>query len=166
MLALKVHKGKRPNTKFGSFWIPIVNWRTARIHLRNWSTTMARLRAVHYLTMVSVPDRHPVFVGVDFTARFGTAVKYLPFVPLRDVDQGILAALKPLSSALSEALHHLGQGYFIGKREVGMPPAEYPEMVLGADLPGNCIKWTKDIRLLMRSDTREKLRRKSHGESE
>jgi hypothetical protein len=166
MLALKVHKGKRPNTKFGSFWIPIVDWRSARIHLRNWSTTMARLRAVHYLTMVSVPGRHPVFVGVDFTSRFGTAVKCLPFVPLRDVDQGILAALKPLSSALSESLHHLGQGFLIGKREAGMPPAEYPEMVLGADLPGNCIKWTKDIRLLMRSDTREKLRTKSHGEPE
>ena len=166
MLALKVHKGKRPNTKFGSFWIPIVDWRTARVHLRNWSTTMARLRAVHYLTMISVPNRHPVFVGVDWSVRFGTAVKHLPFVPLCDIDQGILAALKPLSSTLSEALHHLGQGYLVGKRDLGMPRAEYPEMVLGADLPGNCIKWTKDIRLFMRSDTRERLRRKSHGETD
>jgi hypothetical protein len=166
MLALKVHKGKHPNTKFGSFWIPIVDWRTARIHLRNWSTTMARLRPVHYLTMVSVPNRHPVFVGVDFTSRFGTAVKCLPFVPVRDLDQGILTALKPLSAALSASLQHLGQGFLIGKRGAGMPPAEYPEMVLGADLPANCIKWTKDIRLLTRSDTREKLRRKPHAESE
>jgi hypothetical protein len=116
--------------------------------------------------MISVPNRHPVFVGVDWSVRFGTAVKHLPFVPLSEIDPGILAALKPLSSTLSEALHHLGQGYFIGTREAGMPPAEYPEMVLGADLPGNCIKWTKDIRLLLQSDTREKLQRKSHGETE
>ena len=108
MLALKVHKGKRPNTKFGSFWIPIADWKTARIHLRNWSKTMARLRAVHYLTMISVPNRHPVYVGVDFSARFGTAVKYLPFAHLRDIDQSILEALKPLSRPLSDDLRHLG----------------------------------------------------------
>ena len=106
---------------------------------------MARLRAVHHLTMISVPSRHPVFVGVDWSVRFGTAVKHLPFVPLCEIDPGILAALKPLSSTLSEALHHLGQGYLVGRREAGMPQAEYPEMVLGADLLGNCIKWTKDI---------------------
>jgi len=167
MLALKIHKRKHPNTKFGSFWIPIVDWRTARIHLKNWSMTMARLRPVCYLTMVRVPNRHPVFVGVDWTARFGTSPKRLPFTPLRDIGQSILGALKPLSSTLSDAIHHVGQGYHIfGPRGVGMPMAEYPEMVLGADLTAGCIKWTKDIRLLIRNDTRERLRRKSHGETE
>jgi hypothetical protein len=166
MLALKVHKGKHPNTQFGSFWIPIVDWRTARIHLKNWSTTMARLRAVRYLTMISVPNRHPVFVGVDWSARFGIAVKHLPFVPLCEIEQSVLATLKPLPAALPEAWHHVGQGFRIGARGAGMPSAEYPEMVLGADLPDRCIKWTKDIRLLVRSDTRERLRSKSHDETE
>lgn len=166
MLALKVHKGKHPNTKFGSFWIPIVDWRTARIHLKNWSTAMARLRPVHYLTMISVPKRHPVFVGVDWSARFGISLKHLPFIPLCDVEPSVLAALKPASSTLSEVLQHVGQGFHIFDTEIGMPRATYPEMVLGADLPGGCIKWTKDIRLLTRSDRREKLRGKSHGETE
>jgi hypothetical protein len=155
MLALKVHKGKHSNTKFGSFWIPIVDWRTARIHLKNWSTTMARLRAVRYLTMIRVPNRHPVFVAVDWSSRFGIPLKQLPFVPLCDIEKSVLAALKPLPSALPEAWNHVDQGYFIGARGAGMPSAEYPEMVLGADLPDHFKKWTKDIRLLMRGDTRE-----------
>jgi hypothetical protein len=164
MLALKVHKGKRPNTKYGSFWIPIVDWKTARIHLKNWSTAMARLRPVHYLTMISVPKRHPVFVGVDWSARFGISLKHLPFIPLCDVEPSVFAALKPASASLSDVLQHVGQGFHIFDTEIGMPLATYPEMVLGADLPGGCIKWTKDIRLLTRSDTREKFRsRDSHG---
>src|ERR1700692_5064571 len=81
MLALKLHKRRYPNTKRGSFWIPIVDWRSTRTHLRNWTRTLA---PVHYVTLISVPKRHPVFVGVDWTAR--TVLPWaLPLVALRDV---------------------------------------------------------------------------------
>ena len=66
MLAFKLHKGKHPNTRRGSFWIPIVDWRTARTHVRNWAKTLA---PVHYLTLISIPKNHPVYVGVDWSVR-------------------------------------------------------------------------------------------------
>ena len=119
-----------------------MDWRTARIHLKNWSREMARLRPVNYVTMISVPSRHPVFVGLDWIERLDTPPKQLPFVPLCDIERSILVALK---------------------QEIGTP--QTPEMVLGADLPRRCIKWTKDIRLLMRGDTREKLQKRFDGES-
>lgn len=163
MLALKVHKGRRPNTKRGSFWIPIVDWRSTRTHLRNWTRTLA---PVHYVTLINVPKRHPVFVGVDWTVR--TVLPWpLPFVPLRDVEQTLLAALKPLTSRVTDGLILVGQTFFtFGPKEIGSVLATYPEMVLGADLPRHCIKWTKNIRLLTRGDTREKLRKKVSRQKE
>ena len=164
MLALKLHKGNHPTTKLGSFWVPIVDWRSARIHLKNWSRT---LPAVQHVTMISVPNRHPVFVAVDWSTRHILSVpaKQLPFVPLCDIKKKILTALKPLKARRPATLHHVGQGYYIhGPQEAGTPAAEYPEMILGADLPRGCIKWTKDIRLLMQGDQRERLRKKSEQE--
>ncbi len=163
MLALKLHKGKYPNTKRGSFWIPIVDWRSAPTHLRNWTRTLA---PVHNLTLISIPNRHPVFVGVDWTVR--TVLPWpLPFVLLRDVEQTLLAALKPLTSRISDGMICVGQTFFtFGPREIGSVLATYPEMVLGADLPRHCIKWTKNIRLLMRGNTRENLREKADRQKE
>jgi hypothetical protein len=163
MLALKVHKGKYPNTKRGSFWIPIVDWRTARTHVRNWTKTLAPIR---YVTLIRLPNRHPVFVGVDWSVRIGLP-KQLPFVPLCDVEQTLLGALKPLTSRLSDGLILVGQTFFtFGPREIGSVLATYPEMVLGADLPRHCIKWTKNIRLLTRGNTRENLRNKADRQNE
>jgi hypothetical protein len=163
MLALKLHKGKHPNTRRGSFWIPIVDWRSARIHLKNWTSTLA---PVHYLTMISVPNRHPVFVGVDWSVRI-VLPRQLPFVPLRDVEQTLLAALKPLTSRVVDGLIWVGQTHFtFGPKEIGSVLATYPEMVLGADLPRHCIKWTKNLRLLTRGNKRETLRKKATRQKE
>lgn len=163
MLALKLHKGKSPNTKRGSFWIPIVDWGTARTHVRNWAKTLA---PVHYITLISVPKNHPVFVGVDWSVRIVLPTQ-LPFVPLCDVEQTLLAALKPLTSRASDGLIWVGQTFFtFGPREIGSVLATYPEMVLGADLPGHRIKWTKNIRLLTRGNARENLRKKADRQEE
>jgi hypothetical protein len=163
MLALKLHKGRYPNTKRGSFWIPIVDWRTARTHLRNWTRTLA---PVHYVTLISIPNRHPVFVGVDWTVR--TVLPWpLPFVPLCDVEPTVLAALKPLTSRILDDWIWVGQTLFtLGPKEIGSVLATYPEMVLGADLPTHCVKWTKNIRLLTRGNTRENLRKKADRQKE
>jgi hypothetical protein len=153
MLAIKLHKGKHPNTRRGSFWIPIVDWSAARTHIRSWSRNLA---PVYYITLVRVPDSHPVFVGVDWSIR-PAHPRWLPYVSMRDVKQSVLAALKPLPARVTSRAIWIGEQPFLtfGPREAGELLTSYPEMVLGADLPRRCIKWTKDIRLLTRSDTRE-----------
>lgn len=174
MLALKIHKNKRPNTNHGTFWIPIVDWGSAKIHLRNWSKLLANYK-VKYITLIRIPKHHPVFFAVDYTVkeiiepenlpqrgRPKFSPMRLPFVPLESIDKELLATLKPLTYRLPEILHHVGQHYsIIGPEEIGHPLSEYPELILGEDLPKSCIKWTKDIKLLIRGDKRDKLRKKS-----
>jgi hypothetical protein len=90
--------------------------------------------------------------------RCGTPPKELPFVPLCDVEQSILATLKAFASGLPGSLYYIGQQHVIlGAAKAGDPLAFYPEMLLHADLPRHCAKWTKDIRLLTRGDRRKKL---------
>ena len=167
MLAFKVHKDKTPNVRFGTFWIPIVDWNSSQIHLRNWWKTMARSYPIRYLTLISIPKQHPVYFGSDWAARMGfwfegLSIKELPFVPLVEIEQDILKVLKPLDKKLPN-----GRYDFVSviihddSAVVGMPLATLPELVLGADLPRSHIKWTKDIRLLTRGDKRQNLRKKA-----
>jgi hypothetical protein len=138
--------------------MPIVDWRSTRTHLRNWAGTLA---PVHYITLINVPKSHPVFVAVDWTVR-AFLPRPLPFVPLREVEQSVLASLKPLTAKAADGWIWVGQTFYtLGPREIGSVLATYPEMVLGADLPKHCIKWTKHMRLLTRGNTRETLRKKA-----
>ena len=162
MLAIKLHKTKRPNTGMRTYWIPIIDWNTAKIHISNWCTTLEHPKrggkGVNYITMVKIPRDHPVFLKVDWAAMWGIRVKDLSFVPLNEIEQEIIDALKPLEHRLSEGLHHVAQGYLVSgdSTEVGKPTSTFPELILGAPLPKAYIKWTKDLRLLFRGDTRER----------
>jgi hypothetical protein len=123
---------------------------------------MVRSHSIRYLTLIGIPKQHPVFVGVDWTSRGDVKPKELPFVPLIEIEQRILNALKPLDKNLPDDCHYVGQNYvLLGDVEAGTPLAQWPELVLGADLPCSHIKWTKDLRLLIRRDKRRDLRRKA-----
>jgi hypothetical protein len=122
---------------------------------------MSRRKPRRYITLISVPHRHPVFVAVDWSVYAWIPPKERPFVQLCEVEQSILATLKPLTLRLPESAYYIGQNHtLLDSVEAGESLASYPEMVLGADLPCECIKWTKDIRLLTRGDRRKKLREK------
>lgn len=166
MLALKVHRDKKPNIGRGTFWIPIVDWRSAKVQLSTWYRILSHKR-MHHVTLARIPDDHPVFVGVDWTARIclGLRPKTMPFKPMREIESAVLNALKPLKKALAKGeVVHVGQGYLVpGPWEAGRPLAECPELVLGAALPKAQIKWTKDIRLLLRGDKRDQSRRKARS---
>jgi hypothetical protein len=161
MLAFKWHKDKSPNTRRGSFWIPVLDWKSACIHLSNWRRTLALNRTIRYLTLVSIPKRHPVFVAVDWGTRPAGKPSDLPFVPMCEVEQEALAALKPIEKRLEDGMIWVGQGLvLLDSPEIGLPLAGWPELVLGADLPRAKVKWTKDIRVLFRGDSRQRRRGK------
>lgn len=162
MLAFRMHRDKDPNIRRGSFWIPVVDWRSARIHLSNWYRTLALNRTIRYLTLITIPKNHPVYVGVDWSCRPTCKPSELPFVQLGDVEHETLAALKPIEKRLKDGAIWVGQGLVIlDPPEVGLPLVGWPELVLGANLTRGNVKWTKDIRLLIKGDIRRKLRGKA-----
>ena len=160
MLALKLHKTKRPNIGAKTFWIPIIDWRTARIHLSNWYKTLdhPKGKGINYITMAKIPKDHPVVLHVDWAVKYGTRINELPFVPMAQIETEIIDALKPLQDRLGEGLYHVGQGYIVFGEDLdpGRPVSEFPELILGAELPRSCVKWTKDVRLLFRGDKRQR----------
>jgi hypothetical protein len=161
MLAFKWHKDKRPNTRRGSFWIPVVDWKSARIHLSNWRRTLALNKTIRYLTLVTIPKRHPVFVAVDWGCRPAGKPSDLRFLPMCEVEHEALAALKPVEKRLNGGAIWVSQGLvLLDSPEVGLPLVGWPELVLGADLARTNVKWTKDIRTLARGDTRQRRRGK------
>ena len=149
MLAVKLHKGKKPWLGKGSHLIPIVSWELDKIRIKSWlhilnedvkkgwmPKTKARYRyPIRYITLVKIPDEHPVCLFLSWLERqfLGMEIK---FTPLRDIPEERKKALM--------------------ERDKEGPSHWQPEMILGAPLPESCIVWTKDIRLLFEGDKRRK----------
>ncbi len=162
MLALKLHKTKRLNLGAKTYWIPIVDWKTAKVHISNWYATLQHPKrggkGVNYITLINIPRDYPVCLKVDWSVPVGVPIDALPFVPFREIETKLIDTLRPLDSKLEDCAYHIGQGFVIlgDGTQVGEPLASHPELIVGAPLPNLC-KWTKDIRLLFRGDTRKKM---------
>jgi hypothetical protein len=141
LLAVKLHKRKRPWLGFESYLLPVARWDIADRHIRSWMHTLTRGRGaknpwwpndqIHYLTLVKVPDDHPVKIYVSWGARYLQQDED-PFRPLREWDPEVKEAIGSWDP------------------ENGEPYCFEPEMILGAPLAPKHILWTKDIRLLRR----------------
>ena len=63
MLAVKLHREKKPWLGKGSYLIPIVSWGTGRGQILNWINILNRekkYKPVRFITLVKIPDSHPV----------------------------------------------------------------------------------------------------------
>lgn len=138
MLAVKLHKHKKPWLGKGSHLIPILNWKTGKVHITRWinlldyhndSNPNNRIR---YITLVKIPDDHPVFLAEDWSDK----IVYSLFGGIE---------FKPLSSISQEI-----------KKFIMEETDLVPEIILGKPLPQSCIKWTKNIQLLYRSNKNPK----------
>ena len=135
MLAVKLHKHKRPWLGKGSHLIPILSWKTGKVHIKRWINLLDYQNEsrpnnkIRYITLVKIPDDHPVFLASDWGDK-------IIFVHLFG---GI--EFKPLSAISHEI-----------KRFIMEVPDLEPEIILGKSLPPSCIKWTKNIQLLYKSN--------------
>ena len=131
MLAVKLHEEKKPFLGKFSYFIPILNWEIQKTQIKNWiSLLQDRLtgkKKINYITLVKIPDDHPVFIGSDWMDKALFGLKFLPLKEIPDVYKDRV----------------LGDGDFFSDQS-----AMVPELILGKRLPKSCIKWTKDIRLL------------------
>jgi len=155
VLAVKLHKRKTPYLGRGSFLVPIRTWLSGKIHVKNWICLLERFNqgrpnnAVRYISLVKIPDSHPVFLGLDWSVKM---IQGVEFTELAQIDDAIKQALD--LAPFTRKSRFTAPKFVVHNLVPGRPIVEYPELILGCALPASFIKWTKDVRLLYRGDTR------------
>jgi len=143
MLAVRLHKKKRPQLNKHTFLIPIMSWKTGRVQILSWIRTLNTQNknnpnnAIRFITLVKIPDNHPIVLLEDYGQRVMYKMVY-PDSKITDLD------FKPLKKHSEEVKKEIMNG----------DPLALPEVILGEALPKSCIKWTKDINLLYKGDTK------------
>lgn len=143
MLAVKMHKRRRPWLGVGSFVVPVISWATAKRQISYWSYELTRGKGaknpswtndqINYLTLVRIPDAHPVKLYRCWSERVFDPQH--EFIALRDLDPSLR--------------HEIGAW-----DDMHGPACSCPELILGMALPRSALIWTKDIRLLYKTRKR------------
>lgn len=158
MLAIKLHKNKEPWLGKSSFLIPIASWETGKFHIKNWirllqerprfhGKKLIQNNRINNITLVKIPEEHPVIIFHSPTSKMGVNLKNPDFPKLKNHGE------------------FLEDGYWWDDNRQRLklsfedgPADTWPEMILGKKLPDSSIKWTKDIRLLYKTGQRVKVK--------
>ena len=157
MLAVRLHKKKRPKLNKYTFLIPIMSWETGRVQILNWVKTLNRNNrgnpnlSIRYITLVKIPDEHPVELMTDWVCKYGSNIKEFDYKPLKNQSERDKKRImqwdnRPDVGAKTSELIFEESG----------PNCVTPELILGKALPKSCIKWTKDIKLLYKRNEKRK----------
>lgn len=144
MLAIKLHRTKKPWLGKGAYLLPIGNWAVGRTHIFRWRHMMDHYASrwpchnPRYISLVKIPDNHPVSFHRDWGWGEPNYPKQCPLKKVPIEDRKALNKLQFYEEYCGDE-----------KKRLRM---ELPDMVLGAPLPDKCVKWTKDIRLLYGKD--------------
>jgi len=140
MLAIKLHKTARPGLGKDAFLIPIVDWKSGRPQVRAWLRW--RGDRDRYITLVRVPDDHPVSIRFAYgKSNFIKAIAWpTEFKPLREWDKDYIKAI----GQWWDAYRWPGSG----STESGGLLVDEPRLFLGRKLADANVLWTKEIRLL------------------
>lgn len=150
MLAIKLHRASRPGLRKDAFLIPIVDWKAGRQQVRAWLRW--RGERDRYLTLVRVPDDHPVSIRFSYgQSNFIKTVAWpKEFKPLRDWDRDYVKAIGAWWNAYRWPVS--------GEVETGGLLVDEPRLFLGRKLPDPAVLWTKEIALLYGRPTRPETR--------
>ncbi len=141
MLAVKFHEKKVPFLGKGSYLIPVTTWKVAKDQIRRWLPILTSPNYKRpYITLVKIPDDHPVTLDPDWIGGGNPTPR-----PLKDIPQALKDEVMEWYDCRDEA----GGVWYVGAR------SSFAQLILGARLPKKCIKWTKDVRLLYRGDKRQ-----------
>jgi hypothetical protein len=149
MLAVKLHSKKDVNLGAGTFLIPIFRWDSGQVFIRRWierlnKTANPKVTRVRFVTLVTVPDDHPVALYLTAVGKNLTEHDFRPLSAIPDEERRQLAEWYDRFAAASQETASLNQ----------------PELVLGEPLPAKHIKWTKRTQLLYDTSTNKSKRRK------
>lgn len=152
MLAVKLHRQKKPWLGKGSYLIPIASWETGKVQIFNWirilNTSGKRASSskfrppIKFITLIKIPDDHPIALYHDWIESK---------LRRKDRKEFEFKFLREQSSELKKELKEWSDR----DPDLPGPDIEAPELILGQALPSSCIKWTKDIHLLYRGDKRK-----------
>jgi hypothetical protein len=138
MLAVKLHPTPKPRLVKDAFLIPIVDWKSVRVQVRTWLRWTKRAR---YITLVRIPDDHPVRVCFTYgNSNFIKQVVWpMEFLPMKEWPREYVRAITEWWDAWRLPRP---------EDEIGGLMVDEPRLFLGRKLPDSCIKWTKNLQLL------------------
>jgi len=130
-----------------------MSWETGRVQILNWIKTLNRHnrgnpnRAIRYITLVKIPNDHPVELMTDWICKSGSNIKDLDYKPLKEQSE----------KDKKRIMQWDNRQYVVAKNseilfDESGPNCVTPELILGKALPKSCIKWTKDINLLYKGN--------------
>jgi hypothetical protein len=138
MLAVKIHRTPRPRLIRESCLVPIIDWKSGGVQVQ---TRLRRAKRDRYMTLVRIPACHPV--RICFTIGASNVIKQVVwpsgFRPLREWPRECIRAIAEWWDA---------PGW--SRDEPGGLMVDEPRLFLGKKLPDDCVRWTKDLRLLQR----------------
>jgi len=142
MLAVKLHQNRKPFLGKGSYLIPITTWKVAQDQIRRWLPVLNEFRGKRrYITLVKIPDDHPVILDPDWIGGGNW-----PPMKLKDIPK----ELKDEIMVWYDYLNQEPGAYYLGAKST------YAQLILGSPLSKKYVKWTKDLRLLYRGDKRSR----------
>ena len=159
MLAVRLHKKKRPSLNKGAFLIPIMSWQAGKLQIRDWVWTLNNQNkggpnnAIRYITLVKIPDDHPIAMFADWAVRQEMLEGKVIFKPLQKHKAKLKSNIKKWHEYNLDRALQFGRTYSI---PLHGGPLKAPELILGKALPKSCIKWTKDIKLLYGKKPKDK----------
>jgi hypothetical protein len=144
MLAVRLHRTPRPHLVKEASLVPIVDWTSGRVQIR---TRLKWDKGDRYITLVRIPPDHPVRICFTYgNSNFIKEVAWpLEFRPLREWPPEYIRAIAEWWDA---------PGWL--RDEPGGLMVDEPRLFLGKKLPDQCIRWTKDVRLLYRGEPRRR----------
>lgn len=137
MLGVKLHSQKRVKLGPGSYLIPILRWDSGKIFVRRWVKRLNRntnpsVTRVRFVTLVSIPDNHPIAMYVTAVGKNLAEHRFRPLNEIPDDEQTQITLWYDRLAATAE----------------DSVLANQPEVVLGSTLPRKHIKWTKQVQRL------------------
>ncbi len=150
MLAIKLSKTPRPRLSKDAFLVPIVDWKSGRQQIRAWMRW--RSDRDRYITLVRVPDDHPVSIRFSYgKSNFIKAIAWpMEFKPLREWERDYVKVIGEWWDAYRWPRS--------GSDESGGLLVDEPRLFLGRKLPDAAVLWTKEIALLYGREARRKSR--------
>jgi hypothetical protein len=141
MQAIKLHEKPAPYLGVESYLVPVFDWHTSKIIVNRWMSYLERdggeeVQSVNYITLVKIPDEHPVSLSYSPILKGFAPQTYAPWssISLEDKDKACQWIEKLIHSGTTLERHNL------------------PELVLGLPLMQKHVKWTKRIQLLYRRE--------------
>lgn len=145
MQVIKFHAQKKLVLSRNTYYIPIFTWEDGEVFMKRWYRHLKSRQKIEYISLIKVPDDHPVFIAMTPTAKTIAAPTFTPLCDIPEHGKALIADW---------------YRRFAVDCNADFNTANLPELIIGEPLPAASIKWTKRVKVLFQDHRNPKQRRR------